>query len=151
METFQENLEHQKRGKGNRQIAIAPRDGLARPPVGQRSRRRDNEVVRSNGPGNGPRDSGSAARPRPSAASRRAHEGRRTCPEGSVAEPAAAAARAATRDDGDLPPPTTTTNHTRRPLCAPPLGEDATRPDRELLVRHARPVDELVHDQSPDT
>ena len=35
-------------------------------------------------------------------------------------------------------------------LCAPPLGQDAGRPDRELLVRHARPINELVHDQSPD-
>ena len=77
METFQENLEHQKRGKATDRSYRAE-DGLARPPVGQRSRRRDNEVFRSNGPGNGPRDSGSAARPRPSAARRRAHEGRRT-------------------------------------------------------------------------
>ena len=56
METFQENLEHQKRGKGRKRQQtdrIAQRDGLARPPVGQRSRRRDNKVVRSNGPGNG--------------------------------------------------------------------------------------------------
>ena len=89
METFQENLEHQKRGKGRKRQQtdrIAPRDGLARPPVGRRSRRRDNEVVRSNGPGNGPRDSGSAARPRPSAARCRAHEGRRTCPRSEAHE-----------------------------------------------------------------
>ena len=36
METFQENLEHQKRGKGRKRQQtdrIAPRDGLARPPV----------------------------------------------------------------------------------------------------------------------
>ena len=37
METFQENLEHQKRGKGRKRQQtdrIAQRDGLARPPVG---------------------------------------------------------------------------------------------------------------------